>query len=291
LGTSSSVPTKERNHTGVFLKYKDEGILFDCGENIQRQLKIAGIKVSTITKIIITHWHGDHCLGLPGLIQSMGSAEYAGTLDIYGPPVTLENFKRMFSWFSAEITIKINVHEIKPGIFFNGKDFSIEGLPLRHRVTCYGYSLVEHDKRKINMSSAKKLGIPEGPLIGKLQEGESITVKGKKIDPDKVSTVVKGRKFAFVTDTAMCENCYKLAENADLLLCESTFHSDLADMAEKKLHLTSKDAGQIASKSNVKKLVLTHFSARYKNTQELEEDARTVFDNVTAAKDFTKLTL
>jgi ribonuclease Z len=135
------------------------------------------------------------------------------------------------------------------------------------------------------------LGIPEGPLIGKLQQGNAIEHKGKKILPDDVTHTEKGKIVAYVTDTLLCDGCYKAAENADMLICEATYSSKLTDKSEEHSHMTAKQAGQLASKANVNQLVLVHFSARYKNTQEVEEDARDVFDNVICAKDLMKLDL
>jgi len=291
FGTSSMVPTKERNPSSFFLSYKDEGILFDCGEGTQRQMAIAGIKPTKITKILLSHWHGDHVLGLAGLIQTMGAMEYAGKLEIYGPKGTLKHFKGLFDAYVFDLRINIDVKEVEAGVFFENNEFRLEALPLSHRTPCVAFAFVEKEKRKINMVEAKKLGLSEGPLIGQLQEGKSVVHEGKKITPDMISTVVKGRKLAFVTDTVLVKNCAEIAKDADLLVCEASYTSELQDKAAEYKHLTALEAGQIASRANVKKLVMTHFSARYKNTIELEKDARTAFDNVLAAKDFMKVNM
>ena len=154
-----------------------------------------------------------------------------------------------------------------------------------------GYRFVEKDKRKVEMSKVKKFGIPEGPLIGKLQQGNPIEFRGKKINPEDATYTEKGKILSYVTDTVLCEGCYRAADNADILICEATYSSKLADKGEEYGHMTAKQAGQLANKANAKQLVLVHFSARYKNTQEIEEDARNVFDNVICAKDFMKLDL
>lgn len=283
------VPTKERNTPSAFLRYKTHGILFDCGEATQRQLKIAGIKLTKVTKILITHWHGDHMLGLPGLIQSLGAAEYTGTLDIYGPKGTKKYMKNMFESFSDKNRIKTRIIECASGVVYKDNNFSIESLPLEHTAPCVGFSFIENDKRRINVEAVKKLGIPEGPLLGKLADGKSITFKGKKITPENTTRIVKGKKIAYVTDTLLCDNCFKLAEDSDLLICESPFTSKLKDKAEKYKHITAAEAGMIASRSSVKKLILTHFSARYKETHDLKEDAKDYFDNVFCAYDFMKV--
>jgi len=256
LGTSASLPTKDRNPSAVFLSYKGYGVLFDCGEGTQKQLKIAGIPFSKINKILITHWHGDHILGLTGLIQSMGLGEYNGVLEIYAP----EGYKRLFDLLcravSADIRIDFKFIEVKKGVFFENEDFSLEALPLNHGILCLGYSFVEKDRRRIDLKAVKKLGIPEGPLLGELQDGKSIVFNGKKVHPDDTTSIVKGKKIAFITDTKLCNNVYTLAEDADLLICESSYCSDLKDKAEEYFHLTAKDAGLIANKANAKKLIL-----------------------------------
>ena len=291
LGTSSMVPTKERNQIAVFLSYGSEGILFDCGEGTQRQFKIAGISLTKVTKILISHWHGDHVLGLPGLMQTLSSLDYNGTLEIYGPEGTKKRIEKMSEAFVFDKRLDFKVNEVKKGIFFENNDFELEAYSLEHGIEIVGYSFIEKDKRKIDMKKVKKFGIPEGPLIGKLQQGKSIEHNNKKINADDVTYIEKGKKLSFITDTVLCDNCYKLAEGADLLICEATYSSKLTDKSEDYGHMTAKHAAQIANKANVKQLVLIHFSARYKNTQELEEDARDVFDNVICAKDFMKIEL
>ena len=291
LGTSSMVPTKERNQIAVFLSYGTEGILFDCGEGTQRQFKMAGISLQKVTKILISHWHGDHVLGIPGLMQTLSSTDYGKTLEIYGPEGTKKRMEKMFEAFIFDKRLDFNVHEIKSGKFFENNDFEIESYPLEHGIETLGFKFIEKDKRKIDMKKAKKLGIPEGPLIGKLQQGHSIEHKGAKISPDDVSSIEKGKIIAYVTDTILSEGCFKTAENADLLICEATYSSKLIDKSEAYNHMTAKQAGQLANKANVKQLALVHFSARYKNTQEIEEDARDVFDNVICAQDLMKIDL
>ena len=291
LGTSSMVPTKERNQIAVFLSYGAEGILFDCGEGTQRQFKIAGISLQKVTKILLSHWHGDHVLGLPGLMQTLSSTDYNGTLEIYGPSGTKKRMEKMFEAFVFDKKLDFKVEEIKSGKFFENNDFEIESYELEHGIETLGFKFMEKDKRKVDMKKIKKLGIPEGPLIGKLQQGHSIEHNGKKINPEDVTDIEQGKKIAYVTDTILCKGCYETAQDADILICEATYASKLIDKSEAYGHMTAKQAGQLANKANAKQLILIHFSARYKNTQELEEDARNVFDNVICAKDFMSIDL
>lgn len=292
LGTSSMAPTKERNQSGIFISYDANGILVDCGEGTQRQLKIAGIALTKVTKILITHWHGDHVLGLPGLIQTMASMENEKTLEIYGPKGTKMYFENMFKAFEFDrrgIDLKIN--DIKPGIFFESKEFRLEAVMLDHGVPCYGYAFLENDKRKIDMKKVKSHGVPEGPLVGKLQDGHIVEVKGKKISPDDVSEVIKGKKIGIISDTVPCKGCDALAKDADILISEATYSSKLKEKGDEYGHMTARDAALIASRNNSKKLILTHFSARYKKTSELYDDAAEIFDNVVCAEDFMQVGL
>jgi ribonuclease Z len=291
LGTAGSTPTKERNVSSTFLTYKAEGMLFDCGEGTQRQLKTAGIPLSKVTRIFITHWHGDHVIGLPGLLQSMGLMDHTGMIHVYGPKDTKVRVAHAFKAFEFDRRLNLEVHEVASGKIVETDDFVVECAALKHRIPCVGYRFVEKDKRKMDQKLLKKHNVPFGPQVGKLQEGHVITVEGKKITPDMVSETVPGRKFAYVMDTMVCANAVKLAEDADLVICESTYHSDMEAQAHEYSHMTAREAGQMASQARAKKLLLTHFSARYKNPAVLEEDARVVFDNAQAAKDLMKIKL
>lgn len=291
LGTSSMVPTKERNQSGVLISYKNEGILVDCGEGIQRQLKIAGIKLSKISKILISHWHGDHVLGLPGLIQTMSASGYGKILKIYGPIGTKKFMKKMFEVFVFDGKIDIEINDVKQGKFFENSELILETQHLKHNIDALGYNIIEKDKRKINLKFTKKLCIPQGPLLGKLQNGKSITWKGKKIDVNKATKLVKGKKVTIISDTMPCKGAEKLANNSDLLICDATYSSDLEEKAAKHRHMTAKQAADLAKKCNVKKLILTHFSARYKDLKEIEKDAKNIFNNVLCSEDFMKIDL
>jgi len=279
-------PTKERNHPAALLTFKSEGILVDCGENTQRQLKIAGISPARITKILISHWHSDHVLGLPGLLQTMGANEYPGVVKIYGPKGTKERIDYMFKAFVFDVKVKFKIVEIEPGKFFENEDFYLECLPLDHGIVCYGYRFTEKDRRKINVGYVEKLGIPEGPLLGKLQKGETIEWKGKKVLLDEATYVVPGKKIAFVCDTLFCNNCIELAREVDVLVSEAAFTSEHQEKAEAYMHMTAKHAAEVANRAQAKKLVLTHFSQRYKTNEEIEEDAKQIFSNVVCAQDF-----
>ncbi|MBU0667210.1 MAG: ribonuclease Z [Nanoarchaeota archaeon] len=294
LGTSCMVPTKERNVQGIFLSYKNEGILIDCGEGTQRQMNIAGINRNKVTKILISHWHGDHVAGLIGLIQTMGNTDNPSTLEVYGPKGTKEKMNHILNTCDFDLRIDLQIFELDPKsveVFIDKKDYQIECAYLDHTTPCLGYSFVEKDRRKINLSKIKSLGIPEGPVLGKIQEGKSIVLNGKKISPNDVSRVEKGKKITFILDSVLCENCYSLSENADILISEACYLPDLQEKADFYKHMTTKQAALIASKSGVKKLILTHFSQRYKTVEKLEKDAKDYFEDSICAYDFMKIKL
>lgn len=291
LGTASMVPTKERNPSAILISYGSEGILIDCGEGTQRQMKITGIKLTKITKILISHWHGDHVLGLPGLLQSLGASDYSKTLRIYCPKGTKKYFDMLTKTFVLDRKIELEINEVSKSKFFENEDFLLEALPLEHGIATLGFNFIEKDKRRMDLKKVKKLGIPKGPLLGKLQDGKTITYNNKTIKPNQTTYLEEGKKISVITDTLPCNNCYRLAKNADLLICEATYSSKLEGKGEEYYHMTAKQAAQIANKADAKKLVLTHFSARYKDTLEIEEDARNIFDNTICAKDFMRINL
>lgn len=292
LGTASMVPTKERNVQGIYLDYKGEGILIDCGEGSQRQMNIAGINRLKVKKVLVSHWHGDHVSGLIGLIQTLGNTEEPGKLTVFGPKGTKERMHHLLQSCIFDLRIDIDIKEVdakKKEVIFENEDYEIEAAALDHSVPCLGYTFKEKDTRKINLEKAKKLGIPEGPLLGKIQKGESVKVKDKIIHPEDVSAVKHGKKVAFIMDTALTDNCYALAEGADVLISEATFESSKAEKAKEFKHLTAEQVALVANNSGVKKLFLTHFSQRYKSLADLEEEAKGFFEETTLAYDFLKI--
>ena len=288
LGTSAMVPTKDRNQTAILLKYKDEGLLFDCGEGTQRQLKIVKEKITKITKIFISHWHGDHVLGLPGLIQTLNSSKFEDEklkLEVYGPKGIQKDLTTLINCFEFDKKITINIHEIEEGIILDKADFKVECYKLDHTIPAFGFKFTEKDKRRVNMAKAKKFGLESGPNLGKLQQGKTITHKNTTITPDDVTYIVKGKKFGYIADTTTCNNCLKIADECDLLISECTYHSKEEEKAEQYKHLTAEQVASIANKANAKKLILTHFSQRYKTVETLENEARITFPETQAAFD------
>jgi ribonuclease Z len=193
-----------------------------------------------------------------------------------------------------DLRLDINIQELdvkKKEIIFENEDYLIEAASLDHSVPCVGYTFVEKDTRRINLEKAKKLGLVEGPSLGKIQKGHSVKVHDKTIHPDDVSTIKKGKKVAFIMDTALTDNCGELAEDADVLISEATFESSKLEKANQFKHLTAEQVALIANSSGVKKLILTHFSQRYKSLNDLEDEAKGLFPETTLAFDFLKLKL
>ena len=284
LGTSNAIPTSKRSHTAILLQYKNENILIDCGEGTQRQFKIAKLSSNKLTKILLTHWHGDHVLGLPGLFQTLHMDDYQKTLEIYGPKRTeqfIEELKKLF-----RLKLNTNVHEVFSK-FINEKEFYVEAAAMHHDTPCLAYSFVIKEKLRLYKNKIKKLKLPNSPLIGKLQEGKDILFEGKKIKAKDVTYKEPERKVTFVLDTSFNQNAITLAKNSDLLICESSSTQEESERAKEYKHLTAHDAATIAKKSNSKKLILTHLSQRYEHdTSPILEEAKKIFKNTTLAKDF-----
>jgi ribonuclease Z len=289
LGSSSMVPTADRSQSALLVSLNKYDILIDCGEGAQRQLKIKKCSPTRIRKVLISHWHGDHTLGLPGLIQTLGMSHYEGVLEIYGPKGTRKHVKALHQAFLFEQRIQLKIKEVSKGKIFEDSDIIIQAEALNHGVPCIGFSIKEQDRRRINVEYVKKLGIPDGPLLGKLQDGKTIEWHGKKVSPKKATYIVKGKKLAYVVDTELCKNCFKLAEDSDVLVSEATFSSEHEEKAFDYKHLTAKQAAQIANQANAKLLIITHFSQRYKSINEVEDDAKTYFANSKAAYDFMRV--
>lgn len=295
LGTSSMVPTKERNVQSIHLDFNGEGILVDCGEGSQRQMNIAGINRLKIRKILISHWHGDHVSGLIGLIQTMGSIFDPDTIiDIYGPIGTKIKMHHLLQTCYFDLRIKLKIHELSPKKverFYENEIYAFECTKLEHGIPCIGYSFIIKEKIKINMDKVDSLGLKQGKWLQKIQKGKPAKVNGKIILPEQISSIESGTKVSFVLDTKYCENAVSLSEKADLLISEAVYADDLEEKAEEYNHMTAKDAATIAKTAKVERLILTHISQRYKSPKKLLTDAKKVFLNTEVAKDFLEINL
>jgi ribonuclease Z len=278
LGTASQAPTRSRNHNGYLLRWDSEGLLFDPGEGTQRQMIFAGVTVSQITRICITHFHGDHCLGLPGVLQRMSLDQVPHVVDACYPAQNREVFTRLRH--AALFRDAVNLRE-RPvtggGVVIEAPAFRIVALPLSHGVPTIGYLLVEPDGLRMLPDKLAALGI-SGPDVGRLQREGSLAVAGKVIGVEQVSEPRPGQRFAFIMDTQLCDAAFALADGVDMLVCESTFADADAALAREYGHLTAGQAGRIAAESGVRLLVLTHFSQRYDSG-----DGRRLADQAAAA--------
>ena len=295
LGTSAMVPTKERNVQSLYIDYNGDGILLDCGEGTQRQITLAGLNAQKIKTILISHWHGDHVSGLVGLIQTLGN--FAGeekTIKLYGPVGTKEYLDHTLNSCEFDTKLNLDVYEIDAPeliVFHETDSYEIQAINLDHSIPCLGYSFVKKERRKMNEKKLTALGLKMGPAVGKLQKGKSIEHEGKTIKPEDVSTLLPSHKISFVFDTQLTDACFELAKDSDLVVSEAVYLHELEAKATEYKHMTAQQAAQIASQAGAKELILTHFSQRYKDIAVLEEEAKTVFDNVRCAFDFMKVEL
>jgi ribonuclease Z len=289
LGTSCMTPTKDRNHPSFFFHYEKHGFLFDCGEGTQRQLKIANIRANRINKIFITHWHGDHVLGIPGLIQTLGANEYNGSLEIYGPVGTKERMKYMLKAFLFDNKVDFKVFECKnDDICFEDDDLKIISKDLTHSIKTIGYAIIFKDKISLIKKKIEDLMLPI-KYLQKLKNNQDIIFQGKTIRVSDVSTIKEGKKISYISDTKICNNAIELAKDSDLLITECTYLEKQEEQAQKYMHLTTKDATTIANLSNSKHLVVTHLSQRYKESKDMQEELKNYFSNSTVSYDFMKL--
>jgi ribonuclease Z len=285
LGTASQVPTRHRNHNGYFLKWDDEGILFDPGEGTQRQMIMANVSATEITKICITHFHGDHCLGLAGIVQRLSLDRVPHAVEVYYPASGQKYFERL-----SEASIFHNFAQIKPapitkaGIICHAKGFTLATARLEHTAESWGFRLQEPDSVTMLPEKLAELGL-RGPVVGQLKREGRVTVDGREITVEEVSQHKRGQSVAFVMDTRLCSGARELAQGADILVCESTYLHSEAVEARQNGHLTARQAAEIARDANAGKLVLTHFSQRYPDTREFLREAQAVFPNAVAMRD------
>ena len=223
LGPGEMQPTKERNLSSIYFSYEAENILFDCGEGTQRQMKFKELKANKLTRIFISHFHADHVLGLGGILRTLEANEYKETLFIYGPAGLQKFYNNLVNSAYGGKGIKVKLIELKTGKIFDSKKFFINCSKLDHSVPSYSFSIIEKDKRKMNLEYLSKFGLTKHPLLGKLQEGKNITYEGKKITAKKATKIVKGRKLTIIADTGYTENAVKLAKDSDLIISERTF--------------------------------------------------------------------
>ncbi|MEB3359140.1 MAG: ribonuclease Z [Synechococcales bacterium] len=296
LGTSSGVPTRSRNVSSIALRLpqRSEVWLFDCGEGTQHQILRSDIKISQISRIFITHMHGDHIYGLMGLLASCGLAGNPSRIDVYGPPKLGDYLRAAGRYSQTHFSYPVKVHTVQPGLVFEDEEFTVHCTELTHRVPAFGYRIAEKDRPgHFDVERAKALGIPPGPIYGRLKNGERIDLPDGRIinGADLCGPTQIGRKFIYCTDTIFCENAVELAQDADVLVHEATFSHRDAELAYQRLHSTSTMAAQVALAAQVRQLIMTHFSPRYApgndiTLDDLLAEAQAIFPNTRMAHDF-----
>lgn len=299
LGTGAGMPAKLRNVTSIALKLLEERgavWLFDAGEATQHQILHTSIRPRRIEKIFITHLHGDHIYGLPGLLSSRSFQGGESEVTVYGPKGIKEYINVSLSISQTYLKYPLHIIEIEEGIIFEDEQFVVESLPLDHGILSYGYRMVEKDRPGTLLADKLiEAGIRPGPIFKKIKNGESVTLEdGRTIEPSHfLGPVQKGRIVTILGDTRSCENALYLAENADLLVHEATFSKGEEKLAYDYFHSTTHQAAEIAKQANCKQLCLTHISSRYDRNawRELVDEAKEVFSNTEIAEDFKEITI
>jgi len=291
LGTAAGVPTRQRNHNGYALRWDDELLLFDPGEGTQRQMLWAGVSAARVTRICITHFHGDHCLGLPGVLQRHAADRPAAAVDIYYPAESAEQFERLCMAATNVPPSGARGRPTTPGPVVRAATFTLHAASLDHRVPALGWRIEEPNGRRMLPDRLAAAGL-SGPQIGRLVRDGAIDVGGRRVLLTDVSVPRRGQRFAFIMDTRLCDAAFELAQDADLVVCEATFLSRDARLAEDYGHLTAAQAARIASESGAGRLVLTHFSQRYgDDAAPFLDEARAIFDDVIAVRDLDRVPL
>jgi ribonuclease Z len=292
LGTGAALPTPERQTSGTAVLYEGEMLLFDCGEGTQLQLRKAGLRHGRLSRVFITHMHGDHVIGIMGLLMTMELSGRERPIELYGPRALADYVATSTRLLSTGFRYPIIFHEAQPGTVCQTDTYTIECLPLNHRIQTYGYAMQERDKPgTFDVTRAEALGIPKGPLYGRLQKGQSVTLPdGQPVYPhDVLGPSKRGRRIAYCLDTRPCAEAARLARDADLLLYDSTLAAGAEQDAEDKGHSTSRQAAVLAKEAGVKRLVLTHISSRYTDGRELMTGLEGLHDDIVVGRDLMEL--
>ncbi|MFF8763553.1 ribonuclease Z [Nocardiopsis dassonvillei] len=294
LGTSSAVPTRRRNHNGYFLRWDTHGVLFDPGEGTQRQMRLAGLAATDITRICVTHFHGDHCLGLPGTIQRIARDRVPHTVRVAYPADGQSYWRRLrhaTAFHDTDVVLPQPVGGTG-SCLLGEPDLRVTALPLRHSTTAYGYRLAEPDGWRMLPELLAAHGV-RGPMVGELQlRGSVTTAQGRRVELADCARPRRGQVMAFVMDTAECEEAVELARGADMLVIESTYLDTEEHLARAYGHLTARQAGRVAARAGARTLVLTHISERYEDRDDARflAEAAAEFDGpLTLAQDLQRL--
>ncbi|MGR3912611.1 MAG: ribonuclease Z [Candidatus Rhabdochlamydia sp.] len=285
LGCSSQQPTRHRNHGAYLVRWNEEGLLFDPGEGTQRQFIFANIAPPCVTRIFVSHFHGDHCLGLGSMLMRLNLDKVKHPIHCYYPASGKVYFDRLRYGTAYHENIHVIEHPVEhDGIIHEDDTFCIEAYRLEHGIENFAYRVIEKDVRRFDQTLLNQKDI-KGPLVKELIAKGSLDRHGHRVSLDDVSFMQKGEIFASVLDTLPCEGALKAANGATVLLCESTYLKEHEHLAKAYLHMTAEQAALIAKQSGVKLLILTHFSARYQEESAFAKEARQIFSDVIAAED------
>jgi ribonuclease Z len=291
LGTSASAPSAKRGLSAQIVMHNEYRFLVDCGEGTQRQILQSGLGFKNLTRILLTHGHLDHILGLGGLLSTFLRWESIEELDIFGGRSTLDRVHDLLYGVVLRTTqppMPLRLQEIKPGTFIEADDFTVTAFPVSHRgPDCLGYAFEGKARRPFLPERADALGVPFGPVRRDLVAGKEITLPdGRRVQPDDVlGPLQRGTKLVVVGDVGRTDNLVEVCRDADALVIESTYLEEDAEMAGQFSHLTARQAAELAIKAGVKKLILTHISRRYREKDVLKE-AEAIFPNSVVARDF-----
>jgi ribonuclease Z len=288
LGTASQAPTRHRNHNGYLLRWDAEGILFDPGEGTQRQFTLAGVPPAWVTRICITHFHGDHCLGLPGVIMRLALDGGRMPIPVHYPAEGERWFRNLRSASAGQEHVPVEGRPAEPGVVLAGPPVTLRAVRLDHRVETLGWRLEEPDGRRMLPDRLAAHGIA-GPDVGRLVAEGSLNMGGRTVRLEDVSAPRPGQSFAFVMDTRWCAGALELAAGVDMLVCEATFLARDAELAAQSGHLTAREAGRLAAEAGARRLVLTHFSRRYTDDGAFAAEAGAEFGDVVEARDFARI--
>jgi ribonuclease Z len=291
LGTSGSWPTPKRNVSAIAVKRGPEVLLFDCGEGTQRQFMQSSLSFMQVSRIFITHFHGDHFLGLPGLIQSMNFFGREAPLEVYGPQGTQRLVADLLSLGYFAPAFPVDAKELGPEGEIDGGEYVVRAFEAVHTVPGLSYVLEEKPRAgRFSLEKAQGLGIPAGPLYSRLQDGETVTIHGKKITPAEVlGPPRRGRKVVYTGDSMPSPTLVQRARGADVLIHDATSDAALEEKANRYGHSSSRQAAEVAKEADVRLLVLTHLSPRYEDPATILNDAKAIFDRVLLAEDFTEI--
>ncbi|MGB9124766.1 MAG: ribonuclease Z [Nitrosotalea sp.] len=293
LGTSAAQPTAERGMTCICLVLDREILMFDAGEGAQIAFQKSKLGWNKKIRIFVTHLHGDHCVGILGLLQTMSLQNRTESVDIYGPTGIEEFVAANLKILNFGLTFPVRITRIKEGLVFEDSMFSVHVCEAEHSIQAYSYLFTEKDKPgKFYPQKAKELGIPEGKLWHELQNDTEIKIGDKTIKPsDVMGEKRKGRKIGISGDTRPTQKLEEFFQDCDYITFDSTYSDTLRDKAKENFHSTAKEAAELAKKARVSNLILTHFSARYEDVDELVNEAKTIHGSVIAAKDLLEINI